>query len=66
MACKQIISILKSRPNTSISYTWIGDLKPFTELGYYINENYIADFPYIIKDREIVPYLDCELCREKS
>jgi molybdopterin/thiamine biosynthesis adenylyltransferase len=66
MACKQIINISIQTPALSVAYSWVGDLEEFNKLGYQISDNYLADIPFRFKHREIVPYLDCELCKNKS
>jgi molybdopterin/thiamine biosynthesis adenylyltransferase len=64
-ATKVILSLLKTPPNHSILYTWLGDLEAFQDKGYLLNDMYLADFSGTLNTKKIVERESCQLCYKR-
>lgn len=66
ISCKKILAILEKGIETSMLYTWLGDIEEFEGLGYKINPLYDAQLPYRVIERKISPQKSCSICGKEK
>jgi len=63
IAGKKIIEFLEAQPESSILYTWLGDLTFFKSLGYQIKDEWFADSSYSVHEKIISKNQNCKICQ---
>jgi len=66
IACKKILDILEKDIDTSVLYTWLGDIEEFERLGFNINPIYDAQLSYRIIERKIIQQKWCGICKKNE
>jgi molybdopterin/thiamine biosynthesis adenylyltransferase len=62
---RTIVKVLQERPESSILYTWLGDLEFFKSLGYEICDEWVADSSFSVHKRIIQRNDECKLCKNQ-
>lgn len=62
---RKIISIINNSPEKNLLFTWLGDINRFEDMGYKIQERWVAEESFTVHQINIMQSDKCTLCNKK-
>jgi len=64
LVTRRILRCFDEKPEYNFLMTWVGDLTRFKNIGYKINDEWIANFDYSAYEKLILRNEDCDACEK--
>ncbi len=62
VANRVITNLIDNPPDKNLRYTWIGNIKAFEDMGFKIQERWMAEKSFSLHNYEISQNQNCSIC----